>query len=476
MKSITKTKFILFSVLTLLILTVCNAKQDRSSNNSLEVENKKIILDNVEIKNSGDNEYTKVWDTGTTSLGILRSFCTGDQDSDGKDEIIAVSGSGFMYVLEYNATYNNYSIVFKSEDLLVTLTTVCCGDDLDKDGKKEIFVCGLSTGQMFVFEHNGNDNGYDKVFQKHYGKDGSDTNYIEEMWIGNDLDNDGEKELIVGAGPYVNISEFNGVGDVYDDMWVSVKLSGIQDVSDVFSGGDLDGDGKKEIIASTYDKIFIFENSGNNSYEGVWNRTKDYYYCVCLGNDLDGDGRKEIIAGTGGTDKMVFIYEYNGTNNGYEEVWNSSLVTTIGDSIFSVCVADDLDGDGKKEIIAGSGSTGDKLYIFEFNGTDNGYSKVWDSGSTIKGIIYSICIGDDFDSNGKKEIITCSTGDGKVNIFEYNDASSRPIIIIEDDDDDDDDDEERSRTENIVLLSLIIGSLSILGIITLDVVLRKEKR
>ena len=470
MKSITKIRIVLTSIVIALVLSISKINYNQISNNEtsniLDNNSEEINLEQIEPKMSGDNEYTRVWDTDDAISLFPRGLYTGDHDSDGKDEIV-VGTNDYLHVLEYNSTYNNYSMVFTSEDLTDALYTVWSGDDLDRDGKKEIMT-GSSSGILYAFEHDGtDDNGYDKIFEKYYGAD----TQIDEMCIGNDLDRDGEKEIIVGAGRYVNISEFNGVDNVYDEVWVSVNLG--QYVSDVFSSDDLDEDGNKEIIATTYDEIFIFENSGDNAYIGVWNRTKDFY-CVCIGNDLDGDGKKEIIAGTGGTDEKLYIFEYNGTNNGYEEVWNSTLTTTIGDDVYSICTGEDLDGDGKKEIIVGSGSTAKKLYIFEYNGTDNGYSKVWDSGSTINGIVYSICIGDDLDKNGKKEIIA-SCSDSKVYIFEYDDTipSQRAIIIIDDDDDDDDDDDEDIFIKNQPFI--IIGAISAVVIVGVVIILIKIK-
>jgi hypothetical protein len=460
MKSITKNKIVLFSMLIVLFLGIGNANSKLNSNeeisNSMEVKAESKTIDHNEPKTSGDNDYIKVWDSGTAFSATIHSVCTGDQDSDGKKEII-FGHSGEFAALEYNSTYANYTAVW-SDWIGPSVITVCTGDQ-DGDGKREI-IGGGNDATLYIYEYNDNDNGYAKVLAEYLYS----PNFLHDICIGDDVDKDGNEEIIFTVSTKVYVYEYNFTDNGcyrtwdYDFGFAAYGVCG---------SNDLDGDGKKEIISNGGDKIHVFENTANNTYSDVWNSGTtigDITYSVCIGEDLDGDGKKEIIAGT--DDYKLYIFEFNGTDNGYNKTWDSG--TTFMSNIRSVCSGEDLDGDGKKEIIAGS--TDGRVNVFEFNGTDNGFERVWESGATILGAVESVCFGDDLDGNGKKEIIA-GAGDGKVYIFEHDDTTTTTINIIDDDDDD-----ERSRTENIVLMSLIIGSLSILGIVTLDVILHKKER
>ena len=515
MKSITKNKIFLIYILIALILAIGNINYTQHSNNtnSLEVKTENKTVVHRELKISGDNDYIKVWDTGTTFASSIYSVCTGDQDSDGKKEIIVCHANEFA-VFEYNSTYANYTLVWKSEDISSSMNTICTGDQ-DGDGKREI-IGGGNDATLYIYEYNGTD--YEQVLDEYMYA----PNWIYGICIGNDVDKDGNKEIIFTGSINVYVYEYNGTDNGCKRTW-EFDFGYPNYAYSACGSNDLDGDGKKEIISDGSDRIHVFESTANNTYTDVWNSSSTIgadTMSICIGEDLDGDGKKEIIAGS--EDGKLYIFEFNGTDNGYNKTWDSG--TNIGGSIRSVCIGDDLDGDGKKEIIAGSedgklyifefngtdngfnkvwdsdtnigdivtsvcigddadsngkkeiiaGSEDDKVYVFEFNGIDNGFDKVWDSNTIIGGNVRSVCFGDDLDGNGKKEIIAGSE-DGKVYIFEYDDTVPPQVIYIEDDDDDDDDEDENGIF--IPNTTLIIGGIiSAIAIVVVIILLIKRKR
>jgi hypothetical protein len=472
MKSITKKRAALFFILISLVLSTSNIKytqkvtEDRTG--LLDVNTDRKVFDQIEIKSSGDNDYTEVWSSINSELRSLDNVHSGDLDMDGKKEIIVEAGNVFK-VFEYNSTYNNYTKVWSKT--LGTFYTMCTGDQ-DGDGKKEI-IGGGSGNILYICEYSGSDNGYISVRNQSTG------HTIRGIGVGEDLDKDGKREIIIGGwvpNEYkLYIYEFNGTDNGYDQVWVSGVTFGQFSQKIICSVEDLDGDGKKEIIfGDSANKLYIYENDGtDDGYEQVWNSSSiigDWVYDVCIGDDLDGDGKKEIIASSILTDDKVYVFEYNGTDNGYSKIWDSSSM--IGDDVNNVCFGNDLDGDGKKEIIAGSMLTDDKVYVFEYNGTDNGYSNVWNSDFTIKSDIKGLSIGEDHNSNGKLEIIIST--DNKFYIFEHEEPVPSTIII--DDDDDDDDNGEDKEGFYISTQSLIIGGvISAIAIIGIAIIIIKRR-
>lgn len=142
--------------------------------------------------------------------------------------------------------------------------------------------------------------------------------------------------------------------------------------------GDLDGDGKDEIIIApgpgVDGVISVFTSKGEgvvaqavpyqNFGGGVWIAT----------GDLDGDGKDEVITAPGaGGGPHVRVYKLTGTPG------NRSLTATPGfygtDQNFSggLSVASaDVDGDGKAEIIVGNGPGGQSIVtVWDYNPETN---------------------------------------------------------------------------------------------------------
>ncbi len=135
---------------------------------------------------------------------------------------------------------------------------------------------------------------------------------------------------------------------------------------------DLDKDGSLEIIYSAY-SIFVLDaatgklewrvNSGldrSSEYKEVGGNIAGHTYSDIVVDDIDADGRYEIISGH----SKGYISVYN--NEGYfEKGWPQKPVSG---SIRSV-KAYDLDNDGTKEILVGAGvSNATSVYVYEHTG------------------------------------------------------------------------------------------------------------
>jgi hypothetical protein len=363
------------------------------------------------------DEYVKVWDSGSAIPNPLFDVAVGDTDKDGKPEIIVadISFSGAkIYVFE-NTGDNSYQLVWDSGTILTMFFCYIEVGDQDKDGKVEIIALEKRhdlplNGKLHVFENNG-DNTYEEVWNN-----GNAFNGIEPsaLFLG-DADDDGKHEIIVGTGwGFANMGKIYVFENTGDDTYENVWNSGSFLSDSVMPGavGDLDEDGKREIIVGSGDldsQVHVFENTGDNSYEGpVWDSggtfTRAGYANI---GDQDSDGKAEIIA-SGGRDKIVHVFENSGDNS-YTNVWDSG---TLNGNPFLVATGDQ-DQDGKRELIIPC--LDGKVYVFENTG-DNTYEEVWNSGSVMSAYVYDVAVGDQ-DEDGKYEIIAASY-DGKIYVFE----------------------------------------------------------
>ncbi|RKX68642.1 hypothetical protein DRP53_10310, partial [candidate division WOR-3 bacterium] len=278
----------------------------------------------------------QVWKSDS-SYGGTGAIHVADLDSDGKMDFL-FSGNSGVQVYE-NAGDDNYNLVWRDCTTMVAYYNFISGD-FDQDGKVE-FVSGDLQGERcaLVFECTG-DNQYEFVF--------CDTIYpptanSHDVWFGNDLDQDGKIEFLIGSspasGPYwaYQFRVYEAVGD--NDYEVVYTSDVVYRPFTFRAGrgsfcGDVDCDGVDEIIWAVQDNWYIYKAFGNNNFQRVFtaypdynwhNETRVYVY------DLNGNGYPEIIetGGTGG----------NGPNDSTETViWEIEAVRLLypdGGEVFS---------------------------------------------------------------------------------------------------------------------------------------------
>lgn len=131
---------------------------------------------------------------------------------------------------------------------------------------------------------------------------------------------------------------------------------------------DLDGDGKKEIVAPFY-SLFVFDSAGKTLAtvpEGSY--TKGRIYAPAVVTDLEGDGVMDIVAA--GNHGTVAAYEWRGrlvVKSGWPASTSSGGQEPEGRGM----AAGDLDGDGRVEIAVtttNTAKTGAQVFVFSSDG------------------------------------------------------------------------------------------------------------
>jgi FG-GAP-like repeat/FlgD Ig-like domain len=171
-------------------------------------------------------------------------------------------------------------------------------------------------------------------------------------------------------------------------------LHGLQSIRGCAFANDVDGDGKPEIAVTDYSDnghVCIFEVVGNDSIQLVWvsptigtnggGSTPRYP----LFGDLDNDGKQEIIFQSSGNG--IEIFEWDGVigSDNYgtspSQVIGTPFISEISPSSNEYMEIADVDGDGTPELLTAynaSGSTADGYYVIsatgDWNTNDPGFS------------------------------------------------------------------------------------------------------
>ncbi|MEO0095593.1 MAG: FG-GAP-like repeat-containing protein [candidate division WOR-3 bacterium] len=197
--------------------------------------------------------------------------------------------------------------------------------DLDQDGLKEILFgyTSINNNATCVYE-NISDNTYALVWQ--------DTIYTVGNTINGDFDHDGQTEFITGYpgtwGGLVLIWECVG-NDNYELIFVDT-LPQINIVGDIFAAEDMDGNGKPEFLFTCVDYfngrawLYLYETIGDNNYDfflvdSITNLPLDIGVQRSTCADIDGDGRKEIVWSTF---NQWHIYKAIGVHQ-YQKIYSS---------------------------------------------------------------------------------------------------------------------------------------------------------
>ena len=279
-------------------------------------------------------------------------------------------------------------------------------------------ITGAGVGgssQINTFNRNGNLKSGDKIFSfSDNHESGAD------VAIGN-LDKDKNQEILVGAGP--GSEPFI---KVFDKKTQELQLSFLA-YHPTFKGGvrvttgDLNNDGIDEIITGAGPgggpHIRVFNYKGNLMHSSIFPFDKSLRTGVDVASgDVDNDGKDEIIASLGpGHKPEVKVIQEDGKKVisnflAYDENFRGGVRVATGD----------IDKDKKDEIITGAGpGGGPHVRMFESSGNPKAdhffpFHPDFRGGVDVSSF--------DYDKDGKDEIIASQSAEGQawVRVYRYN--------------------------------------------------------
>ncbi|MDD5765833.1 MAG: FG-GAP-like repeat-containing protein [Candidatus Marinimicrobia bacterium] len=218
-------------------------------------------------------------------------------------------------------------------------------------------------------------------------------------------------------------------------------------IRDMCTGSDFDADGKKEVLLASYDgggKAYVYEITGDNTAELMF-ETKGFGSALSAAcrdvrfGDLDGNGKQELIVSINSANVAIgglWVYEYDTVGDSMRAPVQilSSLVTGDRWYVENMTIGD-VDGDGVQEIIFGNNGNSnakDNFYIASVDSGDFASGKVRTKiefthgkssatfpagGSPYGGVIA------DMDGDGHKEVLFAPWDMGALFIVEADSAN-----------------------------------------------------
>ncbi len=223
-----------------------------------------------------------------------------DLDHDNHKEIVFLSETGITYIFENSINNHNDSVWSQFQVGAWSFAF----DDFDLDSLKNFATTDLgSSGRVSVYENIG-DNQYERTYQ--------DTVHLPngiDVFSGNDLDGDGKPEFFVAFYSYGNSTFYLYMWEAIDNNTYQRTLVDQKTIAVGYSTGrrskcgDLDGDGIEELVWATPTKLYVYKATGNNQFQQVWQWNQDHGINECLIvniYDMNKNGYNEIVVGGSG--------------------------------------------------------------------------------------------------------------------------------------------------------------------------------
>lgn len=318
------------------------AKQVRVGNVDSNSNNEVVLSYGAVYRISGSTA-TNLWRFNRNPSNFVE---LSDIDGDDMQEIIFAESWYKINIYDVDTKTTKYSITSKSD--ISSLHVIDTNDDgvdeiLYGDGQWGEVVCYNAVTRTKMWSVNNPEHGVAAI------------NYA-------DLYNDGKKELIWSAGWTSSGPDYLFVYDVNNKklLWRSDDIGG---PFYAVAKGDVDADGKDDIVAVSYDSesgygsgVLIIIDAQTNKLK--WKSNGDFFNQVWTGihnvsiKDIDNDGQNEIIIAAGETyTGGIWIVDGKNYSIKSSNIFNSDDIDT-----FYALTVDDVDNDGEQELIAASNS------------------------------------------------------------------------------------------------------------------------
>ncbi|MES2703357.1 MAG: FG-GAP-like repeat-containing protein [Bacteroidota bacterium] len=352
---------------------------------------------------------------GTTPQGVA----IGDVDGDGKADMI-VTNLGSATVSVFRNTGSAGIVSYAAKVDLITGANpygVVIGD-VDGDGKLDLVVANSVSHTVSVFRNTGSSGTVSFDLKVDFA-----TALTPFSLAIGDLDGDGKPDLVVGNNSSTSLSIFgNRCSSGTIAFAPKADITGVSLPHHV-AIGDVDGDGMQDMVVvrnSTVNNVYVYRHTGipgTLSFATPIQLSADSQpFNVSIG-DLDGDGKPELMVANNNSHN-VSVFRNTGSSGTVSFATKMDIAT--GFNPRSVAVGD-MNGDGKADMIVANSGSG-TASVFRNTGSIGTVSFAARLDVATGTTPRSIAIGD-ADGDGKPDVVVGNYGSNNVSVIRNNPLS-----------------------------------------------------
>lgn len=366
------------------------------------------------------NSFSNAGDYSAGNYPVGVAFC--DLNDDGKPDIITSNGLGnSISVLKNVSTKGTLSFLQKVDLAAGTGTKRTVTGDLDGDGKPDVVAVNFNSGNastISVFRNTSGGSAISFATKADYAT----GNGTFGLGIG-DVNGDGKPDIITASGNSGFFSVFLNTTTAVGAISFAQRV----DISTPFHGdnltiADLDGDGKQDIIVSNFAgyALSVYRNlssGGNFLLDSRLAIATDIQPVSVQPGDIDGDGKLDIILKNS---NYVSVLK-NTSTPGFISLQNA-LSVNVDATNTSVC---DLNGDGKPDLCFGTTLTGN-ISVVENKYAVAGTPSLGTPVNFKPGSYDTFVATGDLDGDGKPELASVNSTQYTVTL--YSNKIDAPVI------------------------------------------------
>jgi len=382
----------------------------------------------IDILSTSLNDNKIAWSENIDGLGTFSAEQIINNEFEGVSVCASdINGDGNIDVIYGALNYNNTLIMWNDNtnglgdftnkryvNGLSRRVHSVIASDIDGDGDKDI-LSGSWNSCIAWYENADGLGAFDNQKKISLNQQGSVYSINSS-----DLDGDGDIDVVAGSSNaiywYKNI---DGLGNFGTETLITTDVDNLKYVYT----SDLDGDGDLDVLSASYsdDKIAWYENTDGLGAFGAQQiiSTTAYWTHSVYAVDLDGDGDKDVLSAskpwiTFQTSKIVWYENTDGLGN-----FSAEKSIASSSSNFSTLFPSDVDGDGDFDVVISIANLDEIFWVENLDGLGNfGAKKVI---TTEADYIHSI-YASDMDGDGDIDVVSASRNDNKIAWYENTDG------------------------------------------------------
>ncbi len=375
--------------------------------------------------------------------GYPYSLTIGDLDADGLADVVTADGNSGYISLVHNAATAPGQPFFDNRFTVATgLNPVAALlKDLDGDGKPDIVTTDNAAGTISVIHSNVAGTFNPTTFSTPVSFQLGASAYPFSTAAG-DINGDGKPDLVVANYATATLSLFmnqSAPGNITTASFAPKVDIPTNNLPRAIVMGDVDGDGRTDIlyVSGATNTVTVLRNTGATGAITAGSLAPKVDFptgasptSVVLG-DLDGDGKLEIVTGNYVAGTVSVLRNQSAPGTITASSFQSKIDFTAGAQLFSIAVGD-ADGDGKPDVVAVSAASNSLVFLHNKSTTGTLNISSFSAPLTFSTGVYPTSVAlADMDQDGIPEAVALNAADHTFSVFKirpFVNAGQPPVI------------------------------------------------